>query len=177
MKKALLGFTLAAAMAAPAFAAQPIQLSVPGNNLPDGNVQGFRASLLYGQTPSVTGLQLPILGLAESQNFTGLSVGIAFGATRVTGASKGVKFGLANWNDNTAKGADFGFANYTGGHFTGLQFGAFNYAGSLNGLQLGFINATDRINQGIQIGLINYDKSGTFISKDLPVFPIINARF
>ena len=177
MKKTLVSLALAAVMTSPAFANQPVQLSVPGNNLPDGNVHGFRASLLYGQTPSVTGFQLPMLGLAESQTFKGLSFGILFGANRVTGNSTGVKFGLANWNDNTAAGADFGFANYTGSQFTGLQFGALNYAGSLNGLQLGFINATDRIEKGIQIGLINYDKSGTFVSKDIPVFPIINARF
>ncbi|MGF1681628.1 hypothetical protein [Photobacterium minamisatsumaniensis] len=177
MKKTIMSLVLATVMAAPAFAEQPIQLSVPGNNLPDGNVKGFRASLLYGQTPQVTGFQLPILGIAESQNFTGLSVGVFFGATRVTGNSTGLKLGLANWNDGTAKGADLGFANYTGSNFTGLQMGAFNYAGSLDGLQLGFINATDRINQGVQIGLINYDKSGTFVSDDFPVFPIINARF
>ncbi len=75
------------------------------------------------------------------------------------------------------RGADLGFANYNAGQFTGLQLGAFNYTGRLNGLQFGFINATDRIEKGVQIGLINYDKSGTFISKDIPVFPLINARF
>lgn len=177
MKKTLMSLVLASVMAAPAFAAQPVQLSLPNNNLPAGDVYGFRASLLYGQTPSVTGFQLPILGLAESQEFKGLSFGMLFGANRVTNNSTGVKFGLGNWNDNTATGADFGFANYTGGQFTGLQFGALNYAHSLNGLQFGFINATDRIEKGVQIGLINYDKSGTFIGKNIPVFPIINARF
>ncbi|MGF1689111.1 hypothetical protein L4C36_20915 [Photobacterium japonica] len=177
MKKTFVGLVLAASLSAPALANQPIQLSVPGNNLPDGNVHGFRASLLYGQTPSVTGFQLPILGLAESQNFTGLSVGMFFGANRVTNQSTGAKFGLVNWNDNTAKGADIAFFNYNGGQFTGLQFGTVNYTARLNGVQFGFVNATDRIEKGIQIGLINYDKSGTFVSKDLPVFPIINMRF
>ncbi|KLV02335.1 hypothetical protein ABT56_21530 [Photobacterium aquae] len=177
MKKALLGTILASSIAFPAFAAQPVQLSVPGNNLPAGDVHGFRASLFYGQTPSVTGFQLPILGLAESSQFKGLSVGVLFGANRVTNDSVGAKFGLANWNDNRATGADIGFLNYTGNQFTGLQFGTVNYAGSLNGVQFGFINATDHINKGVQIGLINYDKSGTFVSKNLPVFPIINARF
>lgn len=70
-----------------------------------------------------------------------------------------------------------GFFNYNGGQFTGLQFGTVNYTARLNGVQFGFVNATDRIEKGIQIGLINYDKSGTFVSKDLPVFPIINMRF
>ncbi|MCW8327928.1 hypothetical protein MD588_03825 [Photobacterium sp. SDRW27] len=177
MKTTVSALLLAAAVAAPAFAEQPAQLSVPGANFPEGNVKGIRATLLHGKTSQVTGLNVPILGLSETENFSGLSFGMLFGASRVTGNSTGVKLGLANWNDGSAKGADLGFVNYNAGQFTGLQMGAFNYTGRLNGLQFGFINATDRIEKGVQIGLINYDKSGTFISKDIPVFPLINARF
>ncbi|WP_087020174.1 LA_2272 family surface repeat-containing protein [Thaumasiovibrio subtropicus] len=179
MKRTVVSLLLAAAFSTPAMAAdatQPFQLSVPGHNLPEGDVKGFRATVLYGQTTNVTGLNLALFGLAESQHFTGLSLDF-FGANRTTESSLGLKVGLANWNDGTAKGVELGFANYTGGEFTGLQWGAVNYAGRLNGLQLGLFNATDRIEQGIQIGFINYDKSGTFVSEDLPVFPIINARF
>nr|WP_086937908.1 hypothetical protein [Thaumasiovibrio occultus] len=176
MKNLLTGLVLSAALVAPAFATQPVQLSLPGNNLPAGDVYGLRATVLYGKTTNVTGLNVSIFGLSESQNFQGLSLDF-LGANRVTNESLGLKLGIANWNDNNATGADIGFANYTGGQFTGLQWGALNYAGRLNGLQLGFINGTDRIEQGIQIGLINYDASGTFVSKDLPVFPLINARF
>lgn len=177
MKTTVSALLLAAAVAAPAFAEQPAQLSVPGANFPEGNVKGVRASLLHGKTSQVTGLNFSILGLSETDHFTGLSIDFLFGANRVKTQSTGVKLGLANWNDGNAKGADVGFANYNAGQFTGLQLGAFNYTGRLNGLQFGFINATDRIEQGVQIGLINYDKSGTFISKDIPVFPLINARF
>ncbi|MEJ2766052.1 hypothetical protein VV869_19030 [Photobacterium sp. MCCC 1A19761] len=177
MKKTLMSLALATAMTAPAFAAQPVQLSLPETNLPAGNVEGFRASLIYGKTEQVSGLNVPILGLSETSQFTGVSFGMLFGVNRVTSQSTGLKLGLANWNDGNAKGADLGFANYTAGQFTGLQMGAFNYTGRLTGLQFGFINATDRIEKGVQIGLINYDKSGTFIGQDIPVFPIINARF
>ena len=82
-----------------------------------------------------------------------------------------------NWHDNKSKGGALGFLNYTQHNFTGFQWGAANFAGNLNGLQLGFFNATNRINKGVQIGFINYDKSGTFVSKDLQVFPFVNGRF
>ena len=116
------------------------------------------------------------MGLSEINNFTGLSIDI-FGAQRVKNDFTGASFSFINWHDNTGKGAVMGLINYTKNNFKGLQFGGFNYAGTLNGLQLGFVNATEHINKGIQIGLINYDASGTFVSKDFPVFPIVNARF
>ena len=177
MKNKIAALLLAAAVSGPALAEQPVQLSVPGANLPAGNVKGVRASLVYGQTSQVTGLNFSIFGLSETDRFTGLSLDFLFGANRVKTQSTGVKLGLGNWNDGNAKGADLGFVNYNAGQFTGAQLGAFNYTGRLNGLQFGFINATDHIEKGVQIGFINYDKSGTFISKDIPVFPLINARF
>ncbi|OLQ70122.1 hypothetical protein BIT28_11375 [Photobacterium proteolyticum] len=177
MKKVLSALLLTLGLSAPVFAQQAFQLSVPDANFPPGNVKGVRFTILHGKTSQVTGLDIPFLGLSETQNFSGISVGLFFGISRVTGSSNGVKLGLANWNDGNARGADISFVNYNAGQFTGLQVGGFNYTGRLNGLQFGFINATDRIEKGIQIGLINYDKSGTFISKDIPVFPLINARF
>ncbi|EJN6960078.1 TPA: LA_2272 family surface repeat-containing protein [Photobacterium damselae] len=178
MKLKIASLALCAAMAAPAAMADtPIQLSVPGVNLPAGNVTGVRLNALYGHTSSVTGVNFSFLGLSDIDTFKGLNFGLAFGINRTRSMMTGIEFGLANWNDGNAKGVDFGLANYTAGNFTGAQFGTFNYAGTLNGLQFGFVNATDHINQGVQIGLINYDKSGTFVSKNLPVFPIINARF
>lgn len=177
MKTKTAALLFATVISAPVFAQQPFQLSVPGANFPAGNVKGVRASLVYGQTSQVTGLNVPIFGVSETGRFTGLSFGFFFGASRVKSQSNGIKLSIGNWNDSNAKGADLGFGNYNAGQFTGLQVGVINYTGRLNGLQLGFFNATGRIEQGVQIGLINYDKSGTFISKDIPVFPLINARF
>ncbi|WP_163921229.1 hypothetical protein [Photobacterium sp. Alg240-V54] len=178
MKLTLATITLATAILSPmAMAATPVQLSLPGVNLPAGNVSGVRLNLLYGQTSQVTGVNFSLLGLSTIDNFTGLNLGLTFGVNHTKSTMKGLEFGLANWNEGNATGADFGLVNYTGSNFTGAQFGTFNYAGSLNGLQFGLVNATDHINKGVQIGLINYDKSGTFVSKNLPVFPIINARF
>ncbi|KJF96535.1 hypothetical protein UB33_03805 [Photobacterium angustum] len=179
MKMKLASLIVSAALLAPAaaMANTPVQLSVPAVNLPAGNVTGVRLNALYGHTASVTGVNFSLLGLSDIDTFKGLNFGLAFGVNRTRSMMTGLEFGLANWNDGNAKGADFGAVNYTAGNFTGAQFGTFNYAGTLNGLQFGLVNATDHINKGIQIGLINYDKSGTFVSKSLPVFPIVNARF
>ncbi|MEC6906122.1 hypothetical protein [Photobacterium piscicola] len=179
MKIKLASFIISAALLAPAtaMANTPVQLSVPSVNLPAGNVSGVRLNVLYGQTSQVEGVNFSLLGLSSINNFTGLNFGLAFGVNHTTSSMTGLEFGLANWNEGSATGADFGLVNYTASNFTGAQFGTFNYAGSLNGLQFGFVNATDHINKGVQIGLINYDKSGTFVSKNLPIFPIINARF
>ncbi|AGH80804.1 phaC PHA synthase [Psychromonas sp. CNPT3] len=176
MKKILPVFAACALLSFPAIAAQPVQLSMPDLNLPAGNVEGARVSLLYGKTETVKGLDISLFGLSEINDFTGLSIDF-FGAQRVKNNFTGASFSFINWHDNTGKGAVMGLVNYTKNNFKGLQFGGFNYAGTLNGLQLGFVNATEHINKGIQIGLINYDASGTFVSKDFPVFPIVNARF
>ncbi len=177
MKFKLAALALSALISVPAFASTPVQLSIPGTNLPAGNVEGVRLSVINGESADVTGLNFSLLGLSQVNNFTGVNFGLFLGANRTLNSMTGVEFGLVNWNDNVAKGVDFGLVNYTGGNFTGLQSGTFNYAGTLTGVQFGLVNATDHINKGVQIGLINYDKSGTFISKNLTVFPIINARF
>ena len=49
MKKILPVFTVCALCSFPAIAAQPVQLSMPNLNLPAGNVEGARVSLLYGK--------------------------------------------------------------------------------------------------------------------------------
>lgn len=168
-------FTLAI-LSVPALASQPLQLSIPDNNLPPGNVEGGRVSIFYGTTDTVKGVDISVFGLSQSNNFTGFSWGF-YGAHRVTNKFEGFSLSVGNWHDNSGRGAVLGLANFTKNNFTGLQLGAVNFAGTLNGVQIGFINATNRINKGVQIGFINYDKSGTFVSKDLPVFPIINGRF
>ncbi|TRX57046.1 LA_2272 family surface repeat-containing protein [Thalassomonas sp. M1454] len=176
MKKLVSTIALLGALSTPVMAAEFIQLSVPNNNFPPGDVEGVRFSLLYGQTNSVKGVDISILGLAESNNFTGLGLDF-LGAQRVKNHFTGASLSWANWHDNTGVGGVIGAVNYTENNFTGLQLGFANYAGTLNGVQFGFVNATQRINKGVQIGLINYDASGTFVSKDFPVFPIINGRF
>lgn len=176
MKKVFSIVSTCALLSFPALANQAFQLSIPNTNLPEGNVEGVRLSVLYGKTNTVKGLDISLLGLSEVNNFTGLGLDFV-GAHRVKNNFHGVSFSFVNWHDNVGKGGAIAAVNYTQSNFTGLQLGAYNYAGTLNGVQFGFVNATQRINKGVQIGLINYDASGTFVSKDFPVFPIINGRF
>ncbi len=60
---------------------QTVQLSVPNNNLPAGNVNGGRLALLYGQTDKVTGVNVTILGLSDINEFKGAQFAF-FGANR-----------------------------------------------------------------------------------------------
>ncbi|NMP14956.1 hypothetical protein [Thalassotalea sp. Y01] len=175
MKKPLLAASLLA-LSTSVFAENIAQLSLPDTNLPEGDVKGARLATLWGKTDNVKGFEIALFGLAESNNFSGLHIGL-YGAQRVRNDFTGVALSIANWHDNNATGGVLGVVNYTKNNITGAQLGLVNYAGTLNGLQFGLINATTRINKGVQIGLINYDESGTFVDKNLKVFPIINARF
>ena len=77
-----------------AMAATPVQLSVPGVNLPAGNVSGVRLNVLYGQTSQVKGVNFSLLGLSSINNFTGLNFGLAFGVNHTTSSMTGLEFGL-----------------------------------------------------------------------------------
>ncbi|MCL9780707.1 hypothetical protein M9194_04550 [Vibrio sp. S4M6] len=183
-----------------------LQLSLPGTNWGEGNVSGARVALFYGRTDKVTGFNYTVLGVSDVKEFKGFQLGF-LDVNRNRVDMQGAQFGLANWNDNTATGGSFGLLNYTGEQFTGAQFGLVNwndnnassaslglvnytggkqkgvqlglanYAEELTGLQLGLFNATSRIDEGVQIGLINVETSGTVVSKNIPVLPIVNARF
>jgi len=179
-----------------AFAENPVQLSVPGTNFPEGNVKGARLNLLYGRTHNVTGLNVSVLGLSEVDNFTGLQLGFLLGAAKVNGDFTGVSLALVNWQEGRSKGLNIGlvnyvkdmkglnlgllnyteneslinigFVNYTGGHST-IDIAFVNYAESTT-FQLGLVNATKNLD-GLQVGLINYAENGV-----LPVLPIVNFR-
>ena len=64
-------------------ASTPVQISLPGINLPSSHqVEGARASFLYGRTGQVKGIDLPVFALSDVDQFTGLQLGICFGAGR-----------------------------------------------------------------------------------------------
>lgn len=175
MKKAVAAVTLLFTCAG--FAAEnPFQVSVPDLNQPEGDVAGVRLAMVYGQTNYVEGLNVSVLGLSDVNQLTGVGLSI-IGAQRVREDFFGVSLSLANWLDNAGEGGLIGFANYTENDFTGVQLGMVNYAGTLEGVQIGWFNGTDRLVKGAQIGLLNFERQGTFIGPDVPVFPLINARF
>ena len=85
------------------------------------SISGLRLNLLYGRNDSVTGLDLGLVGVADS-DFTGWQYN--FGANITKGNFSGLQMGVVNYA-NSAKG---------------VQLGLINYAVSLNGVQIGLIN-------------------------------------
>ncbi|MGB6128151.1 MAG: phaC PHA synthase [Psychrilyobacter sp.] len=178
------------------FAETPFQLGVPGTNLPaEQRVNGVRLNLLYGENRNMTGLDINILALGETNNFTGVQLSpFWLGANKVNNSFTGVGIGAANIHMGQSTGVVWGMVNYTN-DFNGLQLGFVNFnqkksvinLGGFNfnqgestvdigvvnfaertTFQLGAINFTNNL-QGIQIGFINFAKNGFF-----PVFPIFN---
>lgn len=117
-------------------------------------ISGFRFNLLYGRQATVTGLDLGLV------NHT------------TTGTSKGVKWGVVNYDDANFVGLQHGFVNITMKDFEGFQWGFVNYARKANGFQLGLVNYAYTLH-GLQIGLVNIIKQGG----QFPVFPIVNWSF
>ncbi|WP_265433350.1 VC2662 family protein [Aeromonas salmonicida] len=164
-------------------ASTPIQVSLPGVNLPASHqVEGARASFLYGRTGQVKGIDLPILALSDVDQFSGLQLGVFLGAGRVRHQFNGVAINAVNWHEGQNKGVNLGFVNLTN-NVQGLNWGAVNIAkgnalanvGFVNyaertTFQLGFINATKHLD-GLQIGLANYAENGIF-----PILPLINFK-
>jgi len=178
------------------FAETPFQLGVPGTNLPaDQTVKGIRLNLLYGKNTNMTGLDINILALGETDNFKGVQLNpIWIGASKVNNLFTGVGIGTANIHLGQSTGVVLGGVNFTN-DFNGLQLGFVNFnqkksvinLGGFNfnqgestvdigvvnyaertTFQLGAVNFTNDL-QGIQIGFINFAKNGFF-----PVFLFFN---
>lgn len=171
------------------------QLGLPENNLPaDQTVEGVRLNLLYGKNTNMTGLDINILALGETNNFTGVQLSPFWGANKVNNSFTGVGLGEANIHLGESTGAVLGFVNYTN-DFNGLQLGFVNFnqnksvinIGAVNfnqgessvdigfvnyakrtTFQLGMVNFTNDL-QGVQVGFLNFAKNGLF-----PVFPFFN---
>ncbi len=155
--------------------AAPAQISVPGANIPsDQNVSGVRLSLLHGETANVKGLDISILGLSDMDNFTGLELGLFFGANRVKNEFKGVALGLVNWHEGEDTGVNLGFVNYVN-DVNGVNFAFVNYSTGDSLINLAAVNYVEyealvnfgfvNITQGeslVDIGFVNYAESTTF---------------
>lgn len=177
------------------FAEAQFQLGLPGTNLPaDQTIKGVRLNLLYGKNTNMTGLDINILALGETDNFKGVQLSPFWGANKVNNSFRGVGLGIGNIHLGESTGAILGFANYTT-NFNGLQLGFVNFnqvksiinIGAVNfnqgesAVDIGFVNYAERTTfqlgavnftndlEGIQIGFINFAKNGFF-----PVFPFFN---
>lgn len=175
----------------------PAQFSTVGFNGPDSqDVNGFRFSLFHGQTESVQGFDMAVLGLSEVDELEGVSFNLLLGASKVNKTFTGASFGLLNWHlgqdtgfnmavvNNTAQvkgvnfaavnlsksvaGANIGFVNYSD-RFSLVDVGVMNYAKTAK-FQFGLFNVTENL-QGLQIGLLNYAENG--VAK---ILPLINFK-
>ena len=121
-------------------ASTPIQVSLPGINLPASHqVEGARASFLYGRTGQVKGIDLPILALSDVDQFSGLQLGVFLGAGRVRHQFNGVAINAVNWHEGQDKGVNLGFVNLTN-NVQGLNWGAVNIAKGNALANVGFVN-------------------------------------
>jgi hypothetical protein len=171
---------LAWASGSPALADADAQFQMPGLRAPDdSSVDGFRASLLYGELDSMRGFDLGIFSLSKSGQLEGF--GFVFGAAWITGSSSGCSAALINVNEGSSTGVLAGFVNKTDSMNDGVNLGFVNFTEGysevdVSGLgisdhsnvQVGFVNVTKQIDS-VQIGFINAAENGFF-----PVFPFFN---
>lgn len=180
MKRVILSVCLALFCQAAA-ADTPFQLGLPNVNVPsDPQVNGMRLSFLYGKNHATHGLDVGVLAMSETSDFSGLA--LVGGVSRVTGRmDSGVAFSLINLhsgNDSGVNGAFINVLNNTEGAFntgfvivatgtTLVDLGGVNVS-KASTVQIGFINVTKRI-KTFQFGFINMAENGF-----LPVFPVFN---
>lgn len=104
----------ALALCGVARASTPVQISLPGINLPASHqVEGAHASSLYGRTGQAKGIDLPVFALSDVDPFSGLQLGIFFSAGRVRHQFGGVAINALNWHGGQDTGVNLGFVNLT----------------------------------------------------------------
>jgi len=157
------------------------QFAAGGFRGPDEpNVNGFRFALLYGENDRMSGFDMGIFSMNESDELSGMA--LIFGLHRLTGdMDGGAAFSLVNLHDgndtgfnaafvnkvNNAEGAvDLGFVNIADGT-TLVDIGGLNLAKKTTA-QFGFVNIATEL-KGFQLGFINIAENGF-----LPVFPFFN---
>ena len=168
-------------LATQAYADAAFQFAAPNFRVPESKtVNGVRFSIIHGKNQGQHGLDLGLLSMSETSNFSGLA--LIFGISRVTREmSGGAAFSFVNWHsgrDSGMNGAFVNILNDTQGAFnlgfvnvakggTAFDLGGFNMSRSSTA-QIGFLNITDRI-ESFQFGFLNMAENGF-----LPVFPIVN---
>jgi len=179
MKKLLIASAILASTTAFAQEA-PVMFSTLDFNAPNAeSVKGARLSILHGKIDTLTGLDLALVGMSETNTTKGVNLGF-WGAAKVNQSMTGASLGLFNWMPGQTTGVNLGTVNVTG-DVNGANLGFVNYSegntvfdwaavsvSKSSTVQLGFVNVTEQIN-GVQIGIINCADNGFF-----KCFPIIN---
>jgi hypothetical protein len=169
------------ASATPAGAQATAQFAAAGFRAPDeGDVDGFRFTLFYGENSHMGGLDLGFASLSESAELSGVALifglhklnqgmtgGAAFSLVNLhNGSDAGLNAAFINMVNSADRAVDFGFVNVAK-DTTMVDIGGFNMA-KKSTAQLGFINVAKEI-KGLQLGFINVAENGF-----LPVFPFFN---
>ena len=171
----------AVALPGVALAEAGFQFGVPNRNFPDDeDVNGMRASLLWGKNRKTSGFDLGLFSVSQTEVRSGLA--IVGGISRVTGKSDGaVALSFMNYHTGEDSGANLAFVNMVNDTRNAFNMGFVQIAqgetaadlGALNiskksKFQIGFVNITEQID-GLQIGFINMAENGFF-----PFFPLFN---
>ena len=196
--KNLLAFTLAAALAVPAFAEEEQDAGVLAEEesvaqmlAADDNAEPVKEAVwpaFFGfcewpATPDLVGLRLTIPFSTRQECVTGIDLGI-WGVCK---DFEGIQLNLLRSNvKDTFGGFQFSLYNSVNrGDLFGVQAGLWNEAYSFRGVQAGLINITGDA-QGVQIGLINRAESlygfqfgliNVIRDAEIPVFPVLNIGF
>lgn len=196
--KNLLAFTLAAALAVPAFAEEENEENVLAEEesvaqmlAADDTAEppkeaiwpAFFGFCEWPATPDLVGLRLTIPFSTRQECVTGIDLGI-WGVCK---DFEGIQLNLLRSNvKDTFGGFQFSLYNSVNrGDLFGIQLGLWNEAYSFRGVQAGIINVTGDA-QGVQIGLINRAETlygfqfgliNVIRDAEIPVFPILNIGF
>ena len=172
MKKQLSAIAIAAGLMSMGVQANqtPVMFSsLNGFNAPAATeVGGVRLAVLHGKVEKVTGVDIALIALSETDTTVGVNLGF-FGAAKVNnrmpGNTVGANLGAVNVTGDV-KGANVALVNYSEGNtLVDVAFASFSKASTV---QVGFFNKTEKID-GVQIGLINCADNGFF-----KCFPIVN---
>ena len=156
------------------------------------DIVGLRASVIYGNHRSVSGIDLGLIGNMTEVSFAGLAVAGGFNRNKGKATILGLQLaGIANLNmektgvyglqaalvnynkaESNVVGIQFAAANLAKDTTVyGVQAGVWNNARAVYGFQIGIVNMVQNLH-GLQIGLVNFHHNGLF-----KVAPILNFGF
>lgn len=198
-KKLCLGLLTGLFISQAAIAGEPVaaQFSTVNFNYPSTEqVKGFHFTTIHGKTSDVEGLDITVLGLSEMDKFSGVSMNLFFGVSKIKEEFNGLSLSAMNWHQGKDTGLNVGIVNNTQ-YVKGVNLGAINLSNTVAGANIGFINYSQKLSlidfggmnvakaakfqfglinvaenlQGLQIGIINYAENGI-----VKILPLVNFR-
>lgn len=154
MKRSTLALLVSCGLFSTLSHAAPVQVSSFGNFPADSTVNGFHSAFLYGDTGTVNGFDLPILGYDKLDQLNGFQLGLVAGS-QIRNGVNGATLGLFNWHGGDDNGVNIGLANQVG-NLQGVNIGLYSGTASMTGLNLGLGNYTGDVTGVNLAGVANY---------------------